>query len=133
MLDPTRLGAIPLFAGLAEPELAAVAAVASEVEADEGQMLATQGDFGHALYAIETGTAEVRRDGALVRVLGPGDPFGEIAVIASGRRTASVVAASPMRLIALFKRDVWALERDAPETAQRLRALIAERRAADEM
>jgi monovalent cation:H+ antiporter, CPA1 family len=132
VLDAARLRVIPLFAGLGEPELAAVAAVASEVEAVEGQMLTTEGDFGHALYAIETGTAEVRRDGALVRVLGPGDPFGEIAVIASGRRTASVVAVSPMRLIALFKRDVWALERDAPAAAQRLRALIAERRAADD-
>ena len=45
-----------------------------------------------------------------------------------GRRTASVVATSPMRLIALFKRDVWALEERSPEVVGRLRALIAERR-----
>jgi len=51
-------------------------------------------------------------------------------VVASGRRTASVTATSPMRLIVLFKRDVWALERRAPAAPERLRELIAERQAA---
>jgi hypothetical protein len=48
--------------------------------------------------------------------------------VASAHRTASVVATSPMRLIALFKRDVWALEQQSPEAAARLRALAFERR-----
>jgi hypothetical protein len=47
---------------------------------------------------------------------------GEIAVLASGRRTASVVATSALTLISLFKRDVWALDREAPEAARRVRA-----------
>jgi len=131
VVEPSRLAGIPLFAGLAETELATIAAAASEVEVAEGQLVATEGDFGHALYAIESGTAEVRSEGALLRTLGPGDPFGEIAVIASGRRTASVVTTSPMRLIALFKRDVWALERQTPELAKRLRAVLDKHRAAD--
>jgi CPA1 family monovalent cation:H+ antiporter len=126
-MEVSRLMAIPLFAGLAEDDLAALAAAASEASAAEGQVLATAGDFGHALYAIETGTAAVSAHGAPVRALGPGDVFGEIAVVASGRRTASVVATSPMRLIVLFKRDVWALERGAPTAAERLRSLIAAR------
>ena len=54
--------------------------------------------------------------------------FGEIAVMASGRRTASVVATSPMRLIAFFKRDVWALDEESPKVAERLRTLAAEHR-----
>jgi hypothetical protein len=41
-------------------------------------------------------------------------------VLVSGRRTASVVATSPMRVLVLFKRDVWALEREAPEATRRL-------------
>jgi CRP-like cAMP-binding protein len=65
-----------------------------------------------------------------LRELGPGDVFGEIAVLASGRRTSSVVATSPMRMIVLFKRDVWALERSSPTAAERLRTLIASRQAA---
>ena len=62
-----------------------------------------------------------------VRTLGPGDVFGEVAVLKSGRRTATVVATSPMTLIAIFKRDVWALEQRSPEAAERLRGLVADR------
>ena len=65
-----------------------------------------------------------------LRVLGPGDIFGEVAVLASGRRTATVVSTASMTLIAVFKRDVWALERRSPEAAERLRGLVAERLAA---
>ncbi len=107
-----------------------VLAAAAEVEADEEATLVSEGDFGHALYAIESGTAAVIADGTRLNTLGPGDVFGEMAVVASGRRMASVVALSPVRLIALFKTSVWALERQAPEVAERLRALIAERHAA---
>jgi CRP-like cAMP-binding protein len=53
--------------------------------------------------------------------------FGEIALVASGRRTASVVATSPMRLITLFKRDLWQLEARAPDVATALRATMEER------
>jgi CRP-like cAMP-binding protein len=65
-------------------------------------------------------------EGDFVADLGPGDVVGEVAVLASGRRTATVVATSPVRVIALFKRDVWRLEQEAPETAQRLHAAIEE-------
>jgi len=126
-VEPSRLAAIPLFATLDEADLAAVAAAASELEAVEGQEVVKEGDFGHSLYAIETGTAVVTAGGVEVATLGPGDVFGEIAVVSSGRRMATVTATTPMRLIVLFKRDVWAVERRAPDVAGRLRALIAER------
>ena len=70
-------------------------------------------------------------DGVAIATVGPGDVIGEIAVLASGRRTASVVATSPMQLITLFKRDVWALEQRAPDAARRLRELIGAARDAD--
>jgi len=128
-VETSRLAAIPLFAGLDEADLAEVADSASEVEASAGQTVASEHDFGHALYAIESGTAEVSADGSKLGTLGPGDVFGEIAVVSSGRRTASVIATSHMRLIVLFKRDVWALERRCPEAAERLHALVTEHRA----
>ena len=129
-METGRLAPFSLFAGLDEEALSTVAARASEVAVDQGHKLAVEGEFGHALYAIESGTAEVTSDGEILRVLGPGDVFGELAVLVSGRRTASVVATTPLRLIALFKRDVWALEKEAPAVAERLRALIAERTSA---
>ncbi|MBA3842832.1 MAG: cyclic nucleotide-binding domain-containing protein [Actinobacteria bacterium] len=127
-MDPARLSGFSVFAGLDPSELEAIAAVASEAEAEPGHVLATEGDFAHAMYAIEEGTADVALAGAVVRTLGPGEVFGEIAILSSGRRTATVTATTSMRLITLFKRDVWTLEQRSPAVADRLRALIAERR-----
>jgi CRP/FNR family transcriptional regulator, cyclic AMP receptor protein len=143
-MESSRVSAIPLFADLPEDELAAVAGMAFEVELVSGQALASEGRIGHSLFAIESGSANVVMEGATVRTIGTGDVVGEIAVLASppdpfappevaegGLRTASVVATSPMRLIGLFKRDVWALDRQAPVATQRLRALLDERREQD--
>jgi CRP-like cAMP-binding protein len=60
-----------------------------------------------------------------LRTLRRGDVFGEIAVLVSGRRTATVVATSPMCLITFFNRDVWRLEEELPEVAAALRGQIA--------
>jgi CRP-like cAMP-binding protein len=121
-----------LFADMSEGDLAAVASIATELEVSSGQPVATEGDFGHALFAVESGTANVAIGGTTVRTVGPGDIVGEVAVLSSGRRTATIVATSPMRLIALFKRDVWALDRRAPLVAQRLVTALDEHRALDE-
>ena len=128
MVDASRLAAIPLFADLSHGDLAAIGESAVEINADPGETLATQGDLGHAMFAIESGTVEVTADGKQLATLGPGDVFGEVAVVAAGIRMATVIATSPVRLIALLKRDVWALERRSPETAARLRELLVSRR-----
>jgi CRP/FNR family transcriptional regulator, cyclic AMP receptor protein len=143
-MESSRVAAIPLFADLPEDELAAVASMAFEVEIPPGQALASEGRMGHSLFAIESRTADVVMEGATVRTIGAGDVVGEFAVFAAppdpfaapevaegGLRTASVVATSPMRLIGLFRRDVWALDRRAPVAIQRLRAVLEDRRAQD--
>jgi CRP-like cAMP-binding protein len=127
MVEAARLKAIPLFASLADGEREAVAQLAGELEVPEGQMVTAEGEFGHCLFAIEEGTADVLREGEKLRSLGPGDVVGEIAVLAAGRRSATVVATSPMRLLTFFKRDVWSLERSAPEAARRLSELLRTR------
>lgn len=123
-METVRLAAIPLFSDLPPDELAAVALVAGELDVPVGQAVTKEGDFGHTVFAVESGTADVIMDGATVSTVGPGEVIGEIAVLASGRRTASVVATSPMRLLSFFKRDVWKLEDRAPEAGRRLRELI---------
>ena len=123
-MDRGRVAAIPFFAALPDEELDAVARVATEMNFAPGEALTTQGDFGHGLFVIETGSAEILRDGVRVNLVGPGAVVGEVAVLASGRRIASVVAASQIRAIALFKRDVWNLEREAPEAGRRLHAAL---------
>ena len=115
---------MPLFAELPDGDVDRLSEVATEIELEAGAALTAEGEFGHALYIVESGTADVHRDGEVVGSVGPGDVVGEIAVLSSGRRTATVVATSPMRLIALFKPDVWRLERNAPAVAERLRELL---------
>lgn len=131
-METTRVGAIPVFEGLPETDLAAVAKVAFELEVATGEAVANEGDFGHAMFAIESGTADIIMGNTTLRSVGAGDVLGEIAVLSSGRRTASIVATSPLRLVGLFKRDVWALDDRAPAAAQRLRAALDEHRAMDE-
>jgi CRP/FNR family transcriptional regulator, cyclic AMP receptor protein len=140
-MDSSRIAAIPLFADLPGDELAAVAALASEAHVPSGQALAAEGRIGHSLFAIESGTADVVKAGEMVASVGPGDVVGEIAVYAAppdpfappelaegGLRTASVIATSPMQVIALYKRDVWGLDKRAPGVTQRLRAVLDEHR-----
>jgi CRP/FNR family transcriptional regulator, cyclic AMP receptor protein len=126
-MDRSRLAAAPLFASLPEAQLQAIAAVASERTLEKGQSLTDEGSFGHGLFVIEEGTADVQQEGKTIRSIGKGDIVGEIAVLAAGLRSASVVATSPLRVIVLFKRDVWALEREAPEVGKKLRELLESR------
>lgn len=132
-MESARIAAIPVFAGLPESDLDAVAKVAFEVEVPSGEAVVNEGDFGHAMFAIESGSADIVMGDATLRRVGTGDVVGEIAVLGSGRRTASIVATSPLKLIALFKRDVWALDNRAPGAAQRLRTALDEHRAMDEL
>ena len=94
---------------------------------EAGTTLVKEGDFGHGAFAITAGSAEVVQDGDVLRTLGPGDMFGEIAVLSGGRRTATVVATTDMTLVTVLNRDLWRLERECPEIADALRATIAER------
>ena len=128
-MDSSRIAAIPLFSTLAPEQQAQLADVAGEVALPAGSVVAAEGDFGYALFAIEEGTAEVRRDDELVGRLGPGDVVGEIAVLSSGRRIATVTATSPLRLITLLNRDVWRLERESPTALEALRETVRRRTA----
>jgi CRP-like cAMP-binding protein len=126
-MDRSRLAAVPLFSSLPEEQLQAVEAVAGERTLEEGETLTDEGGFGHCLFVIEEGTADVQQDGTTIRSVGKGDVVGEIAVLAAGRRSATIVATSPLRVMTLFKKDVWALDREAPEAARKLRELLESR------
>jgi CRP-like cAMP-binding protein len=126
-MDAAQLDSISLFAGLTLDQRASVAGSCEQLAVDAGSTLVQEGDFGYGVFAITSGTADVVIDGAVVGTLGPGDMFGEIAVLSGGRRTATVVAATDITLITVLNRDMWRLERESPEIAMALRATIAER------
>jgi len=124
-MDPDHLKAVPLFAEMSEADRRRIATFATEDSAQMGTTLIREGDFSNDMIAIESGTADVLRDGKLIRSLGPGDVVGEIGVLERELRTATVVASSPVRLIRLTNWDVKRLPR---ETRDRLLELARSRR-----
>ncbi|MDP8959601.1 MAG: cyclic nucleotide-binding domain-containing protein [Actinomycetota bacterium] len=126
-MEAARLKSIPLFAQLSQRELEQIAQWADEVEVPAGKHLVDQGQFAYEFFVIEEGTARVSRDGAEVADLGPGDFFGEIALLSTERRTASVLATSPMRLIVMFSRDFRRMTADLPKVGEQIRRAIEER------
>jgi CRP-like cAMP-binding protein len=131
-VDRDRLRKLQPFVGLSEDELEAVARVAEEYEEPAGTTLVREGDYGYELIAIEEGTAEVVRDGAVVDEIGPGDFFGEIAVMEKGGlRNASVVATSPVRIIAITQHHMRVLGEQLPAVAEKMRHAGAERGGAE--
>jgi CRP-like cAMP-binding protein len=126
-MDPARLKDLPLFAELDDAERAEVAACAREVDVETGTSLATEGEHAYELFVIESGEAEVRKGGEVIRTLGAGDAFGEIGLLATGTRTASVTATTPMKLVAIFSREFKQIQTRMPQIAQALRASMRER------
>jgi CRP/FNR family transcriptional regulator, cyclic AMP receptor protein len=126
-MDHNRLRSVPLFAGLGKKECKALAQRADEIDIPEGKRLAREGDFAYEFFVREKGTAEVTHDGECIAELGPGDFFGELGVLASERRMATVTATSPMDLIVLTSGALRAVNREHPQVAERLRAAIDER------
>ena len=96
-----------------------------QVVFDAGRVIVRQGDVGRVLYVILTGEVEVVRDGPageeLLAVLGPGEHFGEMAVFGNGRRTATVRARSPVRLLALGRTQVHSLSRSFEQFGDAIR------------
>lgn len=130
-MQEDKLKSVPLFATLSKKDLKQLARFTDEIDVPEGKALARQGEFAYEFFVIQDGNAEVTQDGTKVRDLGPGDFFGEIGLLESERRTASVVAQSPMSLIVMAGWDFRSLEREMPELATKIRAAIGERLARD--
>jgi MFS family permease len=99
--DVGLLQRVPMFRPLPLPAVEQLARGLEPVAVDEGHAVFEQGDVGDRYYVIERGEADVVGDGRLVATLGPGEGFGEIALLRRQRRTATVVARTDLRLQSL--------------------------------
>jgi CRP-like cAMP-binding protein len=126
-VDAKRLEGLPVFSSLSRTEREQVAQWSDEIEVPAGTELTTEGALAHEFFVIEDGAAEVRRDGERIGELGPGDFFGEIGLLETDRRTASVVATTPLTVVVMFQREFRRMERDLPEVAERVRAAVRAR------
>ena len=128
-MDADRLAKLPLFEDLDHHDLKIVARWADEVDVPAGTSLVQEGRFPHEFFVIEEGSAAVTHDGDTLAELGPGDFFGEIALLEHQRRTATVTTTSPTRLVVMHARDFVAMEEEMPDIAAQIRSVMEERRA----
>ena len=87
---------VPLFAGLDDRELGQIAASMKERRFEAGARVTEEGSGGAGFFIVEEGQADVSVDGQPRGTIGPGDYFGEIALLTGSDRTATIVASSDM-------------------------------------
>jgi CRP-like cAMP-binding protein len=126
-MDASRLESIPLFADLSRKDLKAVARHADEVDLPSGAKIVEQGRLAYELFVVESGTADVLIDEQVIAQMGPGDVVGEIGVLKTHTRTATVVATSPVTAIVIYGPELTALTESLPGVRAELERLIVER------
>jgi CRP/FNR family transcriptional regulator, cyclic AMP receptor protein len=119
------ISGVPLFAQCSKGELQEIAAIADEIDIAEGKQLTTEGSPGREFFVIIEGTASVAQDGNQINELGPGDFFGEVALVKDTPRTATVTATSPVRALVITRQNFKRLIEQQPDIERTvLKALV---------
>lgn len=121
------LGTVPLFAQLSRRALRDVGGLATTIDVDAGRTFIQEGDAGREFFVVLAGEAEIRRDGEVIAVRGPGEFFGEISLLLDRPRTATVSARTDMTLDVIERKDFKRLLLDHPELYDPLLAAVAQR------
>ena len=122
-----RLRSLPLFAPLAPATLEHLAANLVRVPASVGTEITRQGDVGDRFYLVDEGEVQVIADGEVVSTLGPGDYFGEIALLRDVPRTATVTARTDAALLALERDEFVSAVSGHPASLEAADAVVAAR------
>lgn len=126
-IDPASLKEVPLFAGLSRGARKVVAQHTDEVRLAPGTKIVSEGALAYELFVIVEGTAQVSEGGTDIAQMGPGDVVGEIGVLRTHKRTATVTATSPVKALVLYGPELTALRETMPEVFTELESLIEER------
>ena len=118
---------VPLFSTVSKQELAEIASIADEIDLPEGKVLIQEGDAGREFFVLVDGTAEVERGGKKVATIGPGDFFGEIALISKTPRNATITTTSPVEALVITDRAFRTLLDHAPQIQIAVLTALAER------
>jgi len=102
-------GTVPLFRGLGNDELAAIAKLCKSMEFKEGEKIVKEGDAGLGFYVIVKGAASVKHKNRTVAQLGRGSFFGEMSLLDSKPRSADVIASEPTTCLVLLRWNFWSL------------------------
>lgn len=116
-----------LFAGLSRKELTELAKMTEDVDVDTGRVLCKEGQTGQEFFVIMDGEVEVTRRGRKLATRGSGEFFGEIALVESVPRTATVTASTPLRFFVLTRRSFLRLLDEQPRVERKVMRALARR------
>lgn len=117
----------PLFEDLSKKELAQLARVTEDLQVAPGTVLCREGKLGHEFFVIVDGEAEVTKDGTRIATRTGGEFFGEIALITTTKRTASVTATTPLRCFILTRGEFRRVLDENPSVQRKVMEALAER------
>lgn len=121
------LARAPLFSGLPKRHLRSIAKVTTVSHHQDGAILVEEGALGSTFFVVLEGRGKVVRNGRMLSRLGPGDFFGEIALLDPGPRAATVVAEAPMRCLELGSKVFLDVVSQEPLLATRILRALAKR------
>ena len=121
----------PLFSGCSKSELRALASSADELDLREGTVITREGRAGREFFVLIEGTARVTKNGKTVGQLGPGDWFGEIALLTNSPRTATVTATSAVDVLVITDRSFRRTVETMPSIALKILSSVGDRLARD--
>lgn len=127
------LRSLPLFSACSRRELEAIAAVTDELQLPAGHVLMKQGAVGRELVVVVDGELDVTRGDTAIASRGAGDFVGELALVTHRPRTATVVAATDVRVLVINGPDFERLVRDVPTIALKVLAVVGERLPAEDV
>jgi CRP-like cAMP-binding protein len=121
------LARVPLFQGCETPQLRQIEQLMTTITASPGRTLTTEGEPGSEFIIVLEGEVEVRHGDRVIATRGPGEFFGEIALLDNRPRTATVVAKTPVTLEVLNRAEFGSLLAEFPDLAAQIMATMAQR------
>ncbi len=127
--DPrtTELGKLLPFAGCTSAQLEHVARLTDQVQRPTGWVMTVEGDVGRECFVIVEGEAVVLIDGEEIARLGPGDLVGEMALLDRDRRSATVIAATPLRAVVMTLHQFDAITDRCPSITMAVMGTLSRR------
>lgn len=122
-----RLAQVSIFEGLTKKQLRQISSLMTRIERPAGTVLISEGTPGSEFFIVLEGHVEVSQGDRVVATRGPGEFFGEIALLDRRPRTATVEAKEPVVVEVLSRREFSSLLAKSPELAQEIIATMAQR------
>jgi voltage-gated potassium channel len=120
MIDVNTIAGIPLFEGLGSEDLDRIAGWLEPIDVPAEWHLLNQGSYPDGFFVVLEGTVRIERNGDPIAELGPGEFFGEIALLEDNKRTATVATSTRVRAAVMDQADFFEMTAQIPAISKRI-------------